>query len=129
MGLAKGLILVTFDLLKIGTSFLVLTYIFIISGSSLSIKVIESWSGSHEQNFIIHILVLLIVPEIWRSITVSSWLSFVAPSNHWFIWWWHKILKFEVYYKLLYPLWVVNSLRTLKTHHCLSLLTTGYTVF
>ena len=33
--------------------------------------------------------------------------------------------QFEVYFELLYPLWVVDSLRTLKVHHCLPLVTIG----
>ena len=32
-------------------------------------------------------------------------------------------LKFEAYFEVLYPFEVVDSLRTLKVHHCLSLIT------
>ena len=39
---------ITFELLKVGTSFLVYTYIFIISRSSLSTKVIGSRSRSND---------------------------------------------------------------------------------
>ena len=34
-------------------------------------------------------------------------------------------LKFEAYFKVLNPLYVVDSLRILKVHHCLSLVTIG----
>ena len=34
-------------------------------------------------------------------------------------------LKIEAYFEVLYPLYVVDSLRTLKVHHCLSLVTIG----
>ena len=34
--------------------------------------------------------------------------------------------KFEGYFGILYLLWVVYCLKTLKFHHCLSLVTTGY---
>ena len=40
--------MITFELLKVGTSFLVHTYIFIISRSSLSIEVIGSGSRSND---------------------------------------------------------------------------------
>ena len=30
-----------------------------------------------------------------------------------------------IYLLVLYPLWVVDSLRTLNLHHCLSMVTTG----
>ena len=32
-------------------------------------------------------------------------------------------MKFEAYFEVLYLLWVVDSLRTLKIHHCFSLVT------
>ena len=32
-------------------------------------------------------------------------------------------LKIETYFEVLYPLWVVDSHRTLKVNHCLSLVT------
>ena len=35
-------------------------------------------------------------------------------------------LKFEPHFEVLYPLWVVDNLRTLKVYHCLSLVTIGY---
>ena len=34
-------------------------------------------------------------------------------------------LKFEAYIEVLYTLWEVDSLRTLKVHHCLSMVTIG----
>ena len=34
-------------------------------------------------------------------------------------------LKFESYFEVLYPLYVVYCLRTSKMHHCLSLVTIG----
>ena len=34
-------------------------------------------------------------------------------------------LKFEAYFEILYPLYMVDNLRTLKMHHCLSLATIG----
>ena len=37
----------------------------------------------------------------------------------------NRNLKFEAYFEVLYPLRVVDSLRTLKVHHCLSLVTIG----
>ena len=35
-------------------------------------------------------------------------------------------LKFEAYFEILYRLYMVDSLRTLKVHHCLSMVTIGY---
>ena len=35
-------------------------------------------------------------------------------------------LKFEAYFEVLYPLYMVDSLRILKVHHCVSLVTIGY---
>ena len=32
---------------------------------------------------------------------------------------------FDAYFEVLYLLWVVGSLRTLKVHHCLSIVTIG----
>ena len=34
-------------------------------------------------------------------------------------------LKFEAYFEVLYPLYVVDCLRTSNVHHCLSLVTIG----
>ena len=34
-------------------------------------------------------------------------------------------LKFEAHFEVLYPLWVVDNLRTLKVHHCLPLVVTS----
>ena len=50
--------MITFEPLKVGTSFLVHTYIFIISRSSLSTKVIGSRSRLNDLKFIIHIFLL-----------------------------------------------------------------------
>ena len=36
------------------------------------------------------------------------------------------VWKFEAYFELLYPFWVVNNLRTLKVYQCLSLVTMAY---
>ena len=47
---------ITFEPLKVGTSFLVHTYLLTISRSSLSIKVIGSRSGLNCNNFTIHII-------------------------------------------------------------------------
>ena len=37
----------------------------------------------------------------------------------------NRELKFESYFDVLYPLQVVDSLRTSKMHHCLPLVTIG----
>ena len=34
-------------------------------------------------------------------------------------------LNCEVYFKVLYPFWVIDHLRPSKVHHCLSLVTIG----
>ena len=45
----------------------------------------------------------------------------VVPSNHSF----HiGNFNFEAYFEVLYLLWVVDFLRTLNVHHCLSLVIT-----
>ena len=66
----------------------------------------------------------LIVSELQRFITASPWLPLVAqqPLIQCVI---IGNLKFRAYFGLLYPLWVVDSLRTSMVHHCLSLVTIG----
>ena len=34
-------------------------------------------------------------------------------------------LRVKAYFELLFPLWVVDSLRTSKLHHCMSLVAIG----
>ena len=58
MSVCVSVQMITFELLKPGTSFLAYTYIFMMSRSGLSTKVIGSRSKSNEQNFIIHIFQL-----------------------------------------------------------------------
>ena len=37
-------------------------------------------------------------------------------------------LKFKAYFEVLYPLWVSDSLRSSNVHHCLSLVTIGFSI-
>ena len=37
----------------------------------------------------------------------------------------NKTFKFETYFEVIYPLLVVDGLKILKIHHCLSLVTIG----
>ena len=52
-------------------------------------------------------------------------MEVVAPSNHKFSGVIIGNLKFGAFFEVLYPLSVVDSLRTLKVHHCLSMVTIG----
>ena len=58
MSVCVSVQMITFELLKVGTLPLVHTYIFILSRTSLSTKVIGSRSRLNDQNFIIHIFQL-----------------------------------------------------------------------
>ena len=38
---------------------------------------------------------------------------------------WRMYVEGDAYFEVLYPLWVVDGIRTLKVHQCLSVVTTG----
>ena len=65
---------ITFEPLHIETSFLVCRYVFTISRSSLSIKVIWSWSRSYEKNYnftYFNMLILCIWLQVINKIKVT----------------------------------------------------------